>query len=483
MASPSNIVPIPLPHVNQALSTEIVDLLPANSSASTQYSPSNSNRILFNLPSFQNSFLDGRKTSLRFKITTSMNASGGTALTAGMKAAGTLNGALLGDGIPVFNRLVVKSGTGLTLEDISGLHIVNKLIRSTTNASLLDGQGAVSGFYEKDREDKVLSPAAAGGAATNLESEAADVLNGSIMNAQLAGREYTQNLTSGIFGSGQEFLIPLTVLSGHGSAAASIELYLTPVAEAMILYASPGTTANTINHNYVISDVRLNLTLVQVSEEIAQKFTKSVMGSSDLVIPFTSFRQHLFNKNDNATTADYDLLESESALNRVFVVHRKQNSASVSAIDPLRFRGGFQDTVTALGGHANNPITSYQFRYGSQYKPNAKHTSSTDSTDIMLNVMNATTGLQGNPFLATCKPGKCYPRFEDDQFMLCADFTISRDRFLQGANPASSGMPIHCHVDFLGAAPNLQCEMFTMSQKSLIIEKNGMMQLTALPAK
>ena len=112
------------------ITVERVKLTPIGVNASTMYSPAALNKIHFRIPSYSASFLDNSRTFLSFTVQTT-----GTDLTA-------THNAVFGNGLPIFNRMLLKSSNGLVLEDCTQYHLLTRLFTILQSSRSKLGSGA-----------------------------------------------------------------------------------------------------------------------------------------------------------------------------------------------------------------------------------------------------------------------------------------------------------------------------------------------------
>ena len=98
------------------IKTSRTNLLPSNASGS--YNPKGANRITFSIPSFPNSFINTKRSYIRFKITSEGN-----------------NAALASPSLFPFKRMMLKSGRGQVLEDIDSYDVLCRIMNNLKTES------------------------------------------------------------------------------------------------------------------------------------------------------------------------------------------------------------------------------------------------------------------------------------------------------------------------------------------------------------
>ena len=116
VAVPKKMVPVPNVYGVEAfkeLKPEMVALHPIQHK-NTQFTTSGVNRISFKIPAYSNALLDTGRSFIHMLLS---NAEG---------VDDTL--AALAQGMPVFSRMTVKTSSGLTIEDVNDMDILNNLL-------------------------------------------------------------------------------------------------------------------------------------------------------------------------------------------------------------------------------------------------------------------------------------------------------------------------------------------------------------------
>ena len=169
------------------------NILPANSSGNYSWSASSNNRITFQIPQFPNSYINTKRSFIRFLLKTSSNG-------------------VLVPQANVFRRMLLKSSRGQVLEDIDNYDTLCRIFQNMKSEATLKGEA----FSSKD-------------------IRAVDVAKnfGNMTNA--TGQNVRHHLMSGILGDHQEFLVPISALAAvptsNGAAGGSgivILRYLSP---------------------------------------------------------------------------------------------------------------------------------------------------------------------------------------------------------------------------------------------------------------
>ncbi len=414
------------------LKRKIIELLPANSSSATQYSPSSNSRIIFNVPAYENCSLDMSQTFLRF-LATSTSANN-----------------LFKDGIPVFNRILIKSGNGSVIEDITDFHLLERvfnLLKDTTSKSVDD---TLEGYYDS-------------------KVDSTDLTTADVGTLQNVGRTYIKRLCSGLFYN--ENSLPLHLMSGGGGFAMSIELYLNTSRESMKETATAGTAMG-----YSLSNVVMQLCVTELESDVCSKYDEALCSGQALKIPFSTVRSHVSSLSvQGGAIANHNIFVSESVqdLQKVFTVFRDSSASSAASAN---------DFVLLGGQEAGVKVNTYQYRYSTNYYPAQRVDLSGGSVQSLMNVMDSLYMVKsGTPFLATSRAAGLEPRYETDAFMLVQSFEGSGDnRLISGMNTSSSGSPIQLDLTIqkpAAGAITLQAFTFVESGYNLVINPGGSVSL------
>ena len=97
-------------------------ITPSNSSGTYEYEPTGNNRVIFDIPAFENSFINTKRSYIRFQLTATGTTSDHAVLTAGA---------------PVFRRLLLKGNKGQVLEDIDSYDVLCRIMNNFKQTSEL----------------------------------------------------------------------------------------------------------------------------------------------------------------------------------------------------------------------------------------------------------------------------------------------------------------------------------------------------------
>lgn len=417
------------------------NILPSHHSGNHQFTSTASNKITIQIPAFPNSFINTKRSFIRFTMKTSAN------------------GVLVPQANP-FRRLVLKSSRGQVLEDCDNYDILCRLFQNMKTEQALKAEAVGS----KDIR------------AVNVAKNFANMTNAT-------GQLMTHDLHSGILGDHQEFLVPVSAMVASSGYAFQLELYLNEDAKVV---GSNDTNPAT----YSLTEVSYDVELVEVSDAIMADINAELASGSQIPLPFVSWRSHNTALSGSGTQHKVDISESAINLEKIFSVlvpqswSQKQSVTSTNYLakdyDPYSFYGG-RKALNGSGAFTNptDYLTRYVWRYGSTFYPQAPIELVPDST-LALETSLATLDVKGNdrPFMATLEEDttSAHPRFESRDFVLAHSFKKTGEQIESGLNASSSGAPISLEVHF-NSNPNASVpkaiQTFIQQSNTLYIKPNG----------
>lgn len=425
------------------------NILPSNSSGDFTYSANGNNRVIIQIPSFENSFINTKRSYIRFKL---------NALTNGADA-------YVSPHIPLFRRILLKNSRGQVLEDCDSYDVLCRIMNNLKTKAALESKKVT--HKETRVEPELMSFA--------------------------GGRNCIHELHSGILGNHQEFLIPVSAMAANSGYAFQLELWLNDASKVV-----PMSKTATVTNTYSITDVSYDVELVEVSPEIMSDINSELSQGSQIPIPYKSWHHHV---SHIASGSDYKANISESAQNvqAIYTVMRPQaqgssvlgsitDVAKYQVNDPYKFIGGRKVLASAAGGttltasDSTQYVTKYSFKYGSKYYPLAPVDLDVDSTIALENIVAGFELDEKMPFIAeTIKlsDGSTVPRYECLDFMLAQNFKTTNDNLINGLNAASTGAAVEINVQFKSTVSNVEITSFVESTNVLYISKGGMSALVS----
>ena len=443
VALPRNLVAPPQVSGDDRVKSSSVKILPAN--ANSTYSPTSGNRIVFNVPAYAKAFINPQRSYLSFNI----------------KKTGTQADSRLIDGIPWIDRMTLKAGT-VMVEDIQNYALLERMesLYETEDHSL--SRAWIEGDYSS-----VLRKYTAGSGAL-----AETILNKAIAE-QTAGRNYTKPLLSGVIGKGQQFYVPVHLLSSTGSQALQCEIFL--AAADQVVTRNTGVTDSP---SYELSEVCLHLEVVELPERALKAFNSAVLSGGMVKLPYKTtrcFQQHV---PSGQTHIDFNIVENSKDAEKVMVAMRDQTKAS--GYTTADVNGATDDAFALRGGeNSGSVISKYNFRYGTQMFPPApvEVRDNAGTTPAILHGLASCDMLHRSPRLCAIDIDGA-PVYENNGFFIAQGFKTSDDPLLNGLDTASGGAPVELKLDFSANNANLSMYAFVKSNYSLNIGSTGAVTMT-----
>jgi|AntAceMinimDraft_12_1070368.scaffolds.fasta_scaffold04398_2 hypothetical protein len=429
-------------------------LMPANSGGGDfTYTPNGNSRVIFQIPSYANSYISTRRSYIAMTLTTTgTNASGMT----------------IADGAPVFRRMLLKNGRGQVLEDIDSYDVLCRIKQNMKTKSDIQSRASTS------KDNRVMKT---------------DQLTPDVTEYQL-GKTVIHNLESGLLSKEQKFLIPVSQMSASAGHCFQLELWLN---DANLLFPL-NRTANT-NSSYKLTDVSYELELVECDASIMQVVNGALANGASIPLPFKSYRAHS-STISSGNKAVVNISDSSHDVSAIFSVLRLQNAgtnvkkpSSTDApgnildtrygtdFDPYSFIGG--KNLISLGNVLpvfTHAVERYNYKYGSKLYPLQPVFMPNDSTLALENILSGFE-LEGKlPYLSESiivKSNKSIPRFETDCFMLSTNFKTTNDSLANGVNSSANGSPIQLDLMFKGNVSPLECLSFIEHNSVLYISTGG----------
>jgi hypothetical protein len=407
------------------ITVERVKLQPIGVNAATAYTPAALNKIHFRIPAYSASFLDNSRSFLSFTVQTT-----GTDLT-------STHNAVFGNGLPIFNRMLIKSSNGLVIEDITQYHLLTRLF---TLLSTEEEYRIQEGVYGVDDPDVTVG------------------------NQLLTGLKYVIQFNSGILDKKLKAFLPLFMM-GQGYAI-DVELFLSSPAEALRLQGSGGTTPSGVS--YSLTNPIMNLALLKMDNQLCSRYNAIACDPNEsIVIPFTTFRCHVH--TINSQTSVVHINDASTNVRRIWSIFTPV-SQSVSNALKLPFKGSSKQASAA------EKITSYNYRLGNQFLYNEPVTETSDNKETLFFVKDSVWS-NDKPMLLAKNESSLVTNFESaskEQYFIVANMTYSAEEARGVVQGTSSAIPIELNVSF-GATPTLLVNNFVEIGFDLVI-KNGQLR-------
>ncbi len=410
-ALPKQLVAMPKPRQVAGIKSQTIEISPTNGSFATSYAPQD--RIIFQIPAYPNGFLNTKKSFIKFKPTLSNTGTGVVAIA---------------DGLPIFERMIVKSGSGAVLEDIQDVDLLDSLLESLS-----------------DRTESNINKALRG-----------DHLAVAARNTRQAGNFVVRSLPGGLLGEAQEFYLPLHLMGGP--YALEVELVLNSTAKC--LQASADTVAAPA---YTISGVTLQLEIVNMAEDVCKKLDAAVCAGDAVSVPFSTYRSYRNTIPSGATTQSLQIHEVSPNVEEVMCVLEK---TTAKAVDDTRYE--------SVGGSegAANVVDEYQFRYADRYMPlQPVKDLANGSAPALANLMRSVPN--NSPHIAHPSSTTGVPHYFKDKFFILQNMETDKELISGLSTQAHSG-PIETFLKFsAGTNAAIRATQFAKSSHNLSVGKDG----------
>jgi len=421
---------LPVGISNKNLEISYASIIPANSSSSTKFTPSGTNRILLRVPSYQNCFLDNSRSSLSFTFTVDYNETT-------PEASG--NGNILNPhlGSPsLFSRMIIKSPNGLVIEDITDLHVLNKILETMAPAT---ANRHAEGMFDGDNYIE-----------SNITTNAKTAMN----DRQRVGVRMHYYFNHGMLSRHLQSFLPLHSMNGgSGGHAFSVELYLN---SAVNILEKIGTGSTATVKAYGLSDVRYNMTLLKADSSVIERFNALANDSQEIVIPFSTYRAYT-NGLNTAQKSTVQISEACSDLRRVHTVilsSTAQSDPDTTIPTAIVFHGGNN------AADANSKVKSYQLQVGSKFIYNEPIESTNDNMELLNQVINSAF-VKGD-IKATKIDTTGRLKFENEDFTLTSTFCYENPtQFTNGISLGS--LPLVMKLELAGT-PGSDKYLLTFSE-------------------
>jgi len=425
-AIPSNLYTAPKIRGLKSVETKSITLRPVNASTNTVFRADGNNQLVYHIPAFSNSYISPKSSCLSMVVKAIRDA------------GDTTTEFRFNPLYPVFERVQVKSSSGMIIADIDDYHILQKLVSNFDpewdSKMALNGDNR-SGIIADDTTDLVGD-----------------------------GVTVQHDILAGLFS--QEHYIPCGLFSGSAGHCLEITFYLNEPRKCMV--ASDSAYAG--NYNYELSNVNFQLEVVKLPESVTSKLNAQIMKGDKVSIPMVNYRSH--KSYIPASSKSVDITISESA-------HDLESVMTVLLPDSVTDQKGNivvgNESNTYFYGGRTYPVESYQFNYADRYYPTQK--AELKTTDQRLALMNAIKNLD----LTDKPPYVARPNIWKDQFCIVQSFKTSKeDDFENGLNTSSSGAPLilQLAVKQADATKAYRVVSFVKQNQTLNIFKGGQTSLT-----
>jgi hypothetical protein len=351
VAVPKKMVPVPNVYGVESfkeIKPEIVALHPVQHKNTTFYTAAQ-NRISFRIPAYANALLDNSRSFIHMRL--------GSTVSTGS------TGAYLANGLPIFDRIVVKTSAGLTLEDVSDLDVLRVMMDSLRPAetisqgSLGNGTTGVADYLDT----------------SNIRAGKIPYTGLTPFSGPNTYKEVMFKFDFGIFSKKLTKFLPLFMADGGAGYSFDVDLYL----------SDKGMSAG----NLMIHSPVWYMHLMRMDEGLARRFNQMAVHGEEIRIPFTTWHTHRTSLTSNNIIAyiHENATNFKKILTCLHNTSARLITASGSSIKGNGMLGGINSsTASDAAGVVNsvNTVSSYNYRVGVQhvYNEPVQETSSNTRT-------------------------------------------------------------------------------------------------------
>lgn len=370
VAVPKKMVPVPNVYGVESfkeIKPEMVALHPIQHK-NTVFTASGTNRISFKIPAYSNALLDTSRSFLHMRL-----SSADTTAAAPLPCA-------LAQGMPIFERMVVKTSSGLTLEDVSDMDILSHMLSFVKPDS-----HELQSLYGNKIERKNGLKTTAGLLAASTDGTH-------------ARSEAILKFDWGLFDKKLSKFLPLFMADGGAGYSFDVDLYVSNRGVAL-------KAANDILGTGTLGKIQIEnpvwyLQLMRMDEGLARRFNQMAVSGEEIRIPFHTYHTH----NASAQATDQIVYIHENATNfkKIITCLHKSGQPLIryddAAGDPVvshnGMGGGVSGSVPDAGTSAETnasylPVTSYNYRVGVQHVYNEPVTETDSNTRSLMFVKQA----------------------------------------------------------------------------------------------
>lgn len=341
VAVPKKMVPVPNVYGVESfkeMKPEMIALHPIQHK-NTVFTSTGTNRISFKVPAYSNALLDTSRSFMHMRLS----------------SGSTTAPCALAQGMPIFERMVVKTSSGLTLEDVSDMDILSHMLSFVKPDS-----HEVQSLYGNKIEHK----------------DSANIQAGVLRFSPDGSHPRSEAILKfdwGIFDKKLSKFIPLFMADGGAGYSFDVDLYVTDRGTALRTgdnFFGSGTTGKIMIENPV-----WYLQLMRMDEGLARRFNQMAVSGEEIRIPFHTYHTH----NASAQSTDQIVYIHENATNFKKIItclHKTgQPLVSYDTANNIGYNGmgggvsgaSLTDGVTTILNDNYLPVTSYNYRVGVQH--------------------------------------------------------------------------------------------------------------------
>jgi hypothetical protein len=429
------------------MNRKVVELYAASANSQTKYS--SGDKLLFNIPSYQKGFIDFSKSYIKFEAKV-INAVGS-------------GECVFYDNCPVFDRVLIRGGNGVVLEDIQSYQNLERIQMLLKSKNELESEYINGNFTIKNSK----------------------VSDAGLIAKQKKGVGYIKKLHSGMF-SNEDYLFPIHRVGG------SMELELDIASKNSVLRAAGSTATNKYEEaSFEISNVKFVFSLLSVSDDFLSKY--NTMGNNnEIVLPITTFQRHVSTFSASEVEPVIFINSAKKDVRRAYTVFNKTLTSiqTVPAADKFVIQ---QPAFLKGSGDEKQVCTRFIHKYQDRQFPenyvNATiHSDGTilDQTNLLAHVLTNVPPekTKNSPYITTLSETNAGVKvIYEEQFMIVQDFRSSDDKGVVNAlNMNYNSSPLILELKMGGVDTSTTATMVNtyleLSSEIVIAEDGGMSIVT-----
>ena len=339
VAVPKKMVPVPNVYGVESfkeVKPEMVALHPIQHK-DTNFTKDGTNRISFKIPAYSNALLDTSRSFLHMQLSSAANA-----LEGGENGIGTV----LAQGLPIFERMVVKTSSGLTLEDVSDMDILSHML-----SFVKPTEWEKASMYGNKIERQNGTTTSHGRLSSHTD------------HASVVRSEAVLKFDWGIFDKKLSKFIPLFMADGGAGYSFDVDLYVSNRGTAV--EASTAEGEGTMGLIQIEKPVWY-LQLLRMDEGLARRFNQMAVSGEEIRIPFHTYHTH--NASGQATDQIVYIHENATNFKKIITCLHKSGEPLIRRDDAGEDiqHNGMAGGASQVG--TNYPsVISYNYRVGAQH--------------------------------------------------------------------------------------------------------------------
>jgi len=270
VAVPKKMIPVPNIYGVEAfkeVKPEIVALHPVQHVA-TEYTTAGTDRISFRVPAYSNALMDTSRSFIHMNLNADADE------------------VHIAAGLPIFKRIVVKTSSGLTLEDTDELDVLQTLMEvvkpETTMSQSIYGN-SINGVQDAITATDGSADISAGNGGSGMLFTPSAVPNKT--------KDVIYRFNTGIFSKHLTKFLPLFMADGGSGYSFDVDIYLSDAGLDKLTPVTDPVTPK-IYHKLKITKPVWYMHLMRMDEGLARRFNQMAVRGEEIRIPFITWHTH-----------------------------------------------------------------------------------------------------------------------------------------------------------------------------------------------